>query len=187
MSGRWSKFALLFVVGFFVAACRNSEAASNPLPSWNDGAVKRGILEFVDATTHQGASRLRATGGTNRHLRQRRHAVGRAARSTPVRLRRRPAAVMAPNHPEWKDEGRTRAILSGDRGAMAQLSMRGFREGRRGDPQRDDRRRVPCRSQGLARRPRSTRGSIAPTPTSSTSRCSSLWDTCAPKATRPTS
>ena len=56
MSGRWSKFAFLLVVGCLVGGCRNSQAASDPLPSWNDGPAKRGILEFVDATTHQGAS-----------------------------------------------------------------------------------------------------------------------------------
>ena len=31
-----------------------AQAQTDPLPSWNDGATKQGIVEFVQATTTQG-------------------------------------------------------------------------------------------------------------------------------------
>jgi len=46
--------ALLAVAGAFAVALP-SAAQTDPLPSWNDGAAKKAIVEFVQATTTQGS------------------------------------------------------------------------------------------------------------------------------------
>jgi phosphoserine phosphatase len=38
--------------------CSFSAAAADPLPSWNDGAAKKAIVDFVAATTHAGSPRF---------------------------------------------------------------------------------------------------------------------------------
>ena len=121
----------------------HAQAADDPLPSWNDGPAKQAIVEFVDAVTTAGGADFVAAGRADRHLRQRRHALGRAADLHPVRLRPRPGqGAGAASHPEWKTTQPFKAVLENDmRGAG-----RGRREGDgragRGDPCRHDHGRV---------------------------------------------
>src|SRR6185436_5558880 len=71
------------------ASLRPAQAQSDPLPSWNDGATKNAITDFVARITTQGGP-LRAAGRARCHLRQRRHAVVRTADVRPARVRARP-------------------------------------------------------------------------------------------------
>ena len=45
---------LILILGFFLGACASSPVpkSPDPLPSWNDGPSKRGIVEFVSDVTH---------------------------------------------------------------------------------------------------------------------------------------
>ena len=52
---------------------------TNPLASWNDGASKKSIVDFVDARDPRRRARLCQTRGAHRDLRPRRHLVGGAA------------------------------------------------------------------------------------------------------------
>ena len=63
-------------------------AQQDPLPSWNDTAPKRAIVAFVERVTLPRLAGLRAAGGTHRNVRQRRHAVGRAAGLRAAAVRR---------------------------------------------------------------------------------------------------
>ena len=63
-------------------------AQTDPLPSWNDGAAKQAIVAFVEARDQEGRHGLRAARRAHRHVRQRRHALGRAADVLPVRSSR---------------------------------------------------------------------------------------------------
>ena len=63
---------------------------SDPLPSWNDGAAKQAIVDFVAKVTQGRLARLRAARRAHRDVRQRRHAVGRAADVLPARVRAGP-------------------------------------------------------------------------------------------------
>ena len=56
-------------------------AQSDPLPSWNDTAAKQAIVAFVGKVTREGTPDFVPVRGAHRHVRQRRHAVGGAARS----------------------------------------------------------------------------------------------------------
>jgi phosphoserine phosphatase len=54
----YSKYANAFRVlalGALLALAAHVQAQTDPLPSWNDGAAKRAIVEFVQATTTQGS------------------------------------------------------------------------------------------------------------------------------------
>ena len=51
--------SLLFLIATTLPALAQ---APDPLPSWNEGAAKRAIVEFVKATTNAGHSGLRAAG-----------------------------------------------------------------------------------------------------------------------------
>jgi hypothetical protein len=43
-----------WVVRLSLFACVHANAQTDPLPSWNDGATKKAIIEFVQKTTTQG-------------------------------------------------------------------------------------------------------------------------------------
>ena len=61
--------------------------AADPLPSWNEGKTKQSIVDFVAKVTTAGSPEFVPVGRTDRHLRQRRHPVGRAAAVLPDRFR----------------------------------------------------------------------------------------------------
>ena len=187
--------ALLLVVAgalTVVASCAPPAppAADRPvatLPSWNDGAAKKAITRFVSRVTTEGGPDFVAGARAHRRVRQRRHAVGRAADVLPARVRprsgegARPAASGVADTRAVQERarrrhegrhGRRRARAAGDHGGLACR-------------QHDRRVRADRRRTGWRRR--STRRPAGSTPRWSTSRCSRSWPTCAPTASRPTS
>ncbi|MBX9623241.1 MAG: haloacid dehalogenase-like hydrolase [Gemmataceae bacterium] len=100
------------------------KAGEGPLPSWNDGSAKQAILEFVRATTDRA--------GPGYVPPERRVATfdqdGTTWVSHPMYtqvvfcLDRVPAVVK--EKPELKDKEPFKTVLSGDRGAIARLSMK---------------------------------------------------------------
>jgi hypothetical protein len=57
MIGAWLLFLLVF--GQAYAQTDPSTAlGAGPLPSWNDGAAKKAIVEFVKTTTEKGSSKF---------------------------------------------------------------------------------------------------------------------------------
>ncbi len=103
-------------------------APPDPLPSWNDGVAKRGILSFVTrVTTENGpefvppAERI-ATFDNDGTLWCEQPAYAQA-----IFVRDRIRAS-APQHPEWKDTQPFKAIIEGDRATLAGLSERGLAE-----------------------------------------------------------
>ena len=76
-----------------VSACASvsvAQPARTPLPSWNDAAPKKAIVAFVERVTEAGSPDFVPVAGAHRDVRQRRHAVGRAADVLPAALRARP-------------------------------------------------------------------------------------------------
>ena len=73
-----------------LSAARQRCAQADPLPSWNDGAAKQAIVDFVARVTTQGGPDFVPRRSAHRHLRQRRHALDRAADVRPARLHPRP-------------------------------------------------------------------------------------------------
>lgn len=113
----------LLVLGALLLAGIDAHAQTDPLPSWSDGAAKRAILEFVRATTDQASPKFVPPAA--------RIAVFDQDGTTWVEqpmyaqvmycLERVPVLVKA--KPELKDVEPFKTVLSGNREAMAKLTM----------------------------------------------------------------
>ena len=114
---------------FALGAGRPAAAAQDdPLPSWNDGAAKQAILDFVGAATTEGGASFVppedrvATfdqDGTT-WVEQPLYGQGLFALD---RL-----AEIAPDHPEWKETEPFKSVLTGDHAAMAKFTEKDWME-----------------------------------------------------------
>src|SRR5258706_799918 len=125
MLGRLLVFAFWLVVAFPAEA--NAQAA-DPLPSWNDGAAKKSITDFVVRVTAQGsgdfappAERM-ATFDND----------GTLWCEQPVYFQVQFALdrvkAMAPQHPEWKTRQPFKGLLERDMKALATSGEKGLLE-----------------------------------------------------------
>jgi hypothetical protein len=103
-------------------------ATGDPLPSWNDGAAKQSIIDFVAAVTREGSpdfvpvpQRI-ATFDNDGTL--------WCEQPFPVQLffALDRVKAMAPLHPEWKDKQPFKAVLEGDMKALAESGEHGLVE-----------------------------------------------------------
>ena len=99
--------------GTFMAASL-ALAADDPLPSWNDGANKRAIVDFVTAVTTEGGpdfvavdDRIATFDNDGTLWVEQPMYVQLAFALDEVR-------AMAPQHPEWKDTEPFKSVLAGD-------------------------------------------------------------------------
>ena len=153
---------LAFAASLLFAA--QASAQTDPLPSWNDGAAKKAIVEFVQTTTTQGSPQFVPPAERIATFDQ----DGTLWVEHPMYsqvmycLERVPALVKA--KPELAKVEPFKTVLSGDREAMAKLT-----DARSGeDPRRDADRHVGRRRSGRGEevdrpRPR-TRAGRGPTP-----------------------
>ena len=101
-------------------------AQNDPLPSWNDGAAKKAITDFVARVTTQG--------GTDFVPPAERIAVfdndGTLWCEQPEYFQALFALdrvkAMAPQHPEWREKEPFKAFLSGDKEALAAQGQKGL-------------------------------------------------------------
>src|SRR5262245_30218682 len=124
--GRRAVVAILLaplLCGLGGAAAR---AQSDPLPSWNDGAAKTSITDFVARVTAQGgpdfvppAERI-ATFDNDGTLWAEQPAYFRVAFALD-RLK-----ALAPQHPEWKTKQPFRAALEKDQATLAAAGEKGL-------------------------------------------------------------
>jgi hypothetical protein len=102
--------------------------ADDPLRSWNDAAPKRAILGFVARVTKEGGPDFvpipeRIATFDNDGTLWCEQPVYVQAIFIRDRIRE-----MAPRHPEWRDAQPFRALLEGDRRALADIGEKGFVE-----------------------------------------------------------
>jgi phosphoglycolate phosphatase-like HAD superfamily hydrolase len=112
------------LVAFFVfSAIGAASAQSDPLPSWNDGAVKKSIIDFVNATTDPASPRFVPPGERIATFDQDGTLWVEHPMYTQVIycLDRVPALVAS--RPALKDVGPFKTVLSGDREAIAALPL----------------------------------------------------------------
>ena len=113
--------ALAWAAVVAVTSLVGAAAQSGPLPSWNDGAAKKAITDFVARVTTQGGADFVAPAD--------RIAVfdndGTLWCEQPEYFQALFALdrvrAMAPQHPEWNDTEPFKSFLSGDREALAAL------------------------------------------------------------------
>jgi phosphoserine phosphatase len=97
-------------------------AQEQPLASWNDGAAKSAIVEFVDAVTAEGGADFVPVEDRIATFDQ----DGTLWVSHPLYTQGMFAldrvVALAPEHPEWKDQEPFKSVLAGDREAMARFT-----------------------------------------------------------------
>lgn len=115
------------LASFMLAAACVAQAGADPLPSWQEGATKAGIVEFVDAVT---------TPGKDYVVPEERIAVfdndGTLWCEKPIYFQFAFALdrvkQLAPEHPEWKDKAPFAAAEAGDTKALVASGTKGLEE-----------------------------------------------------------
>lgn len=113
---------------FFSTAAQAQTATSDPLPSWNDGATKQSIVNFVTAVTRDGAPDFvavpqRIATFDNDGTLWCEHPMYVQFAFALDRVK-----AMAPLHPDWNQKQPFKAVLDGDMKALAKLGERGVAE-----------------------------------------------------------
>ncbi len=125
MIGR--RFVSLAIVAAPLTGASTAWAQSDPLPSWNGGAVKKAILDFVARTTTAGADFVPiperiATFDND----------GTLWSEQPVYFQFAFAIdrvkAQAAQHPEWKDREPFKSVLAGDMAGLASTGQKGLLE-----------------------------------------------------------
>jgi len=183
MLGRFLVFAFWLVAAFPAAA--NAQAA-DPLPSWNEGAVKKSITDFV--------TRVTTLGGADFVPPVERIATfdndGTLWCEQPVYFQVQFAfdrvKAMAPQHPEWKTRQPFKGLLEGDMKALATSGEKGVLEimaASHTGMTVEEFHKIVLDWLASAR----TRASTDPMSSWSISRCWSCSPSCAPTTSRPSS
>ena len=112
----------------FSTAAAQTEAAADPLPSWNDGASKQSIINFVTAVTREGSPDFvpgpqRIATFDNDGTLWSEHPMYVQLAFALDRVK-----AMAPLHPEWKGKQPFKAVLDGDMKTLAKSGERGLAE-----------------------------------------------------------
>ena len=107
-------------------ALEQARAQTDPLPSWNDGASKRSIVEFVSRITRPGGSDFvppseRIATFDNDGTLWVEHPMYVQLVFALDRVK-----AMAPMHPEWKDKQPFKAALEGDMKTLAESGEHGL-------------------------------------------------------------
>ena len=102
--------------------------SDDPLPSWNDGPAKQAILEFVDAVTTEGGADYVAPEDRIATFDQDGTLWVEHPIYTQVVFALDRVVALAPEHPEWKTTEPFKTVLSGDKAAMAKLTLRDLEE-----------------------------------------------------------
>jgi len=116
--------AAVLAVAAILAPNLDLNAQTDPLASWNDGSAKKAIIEFVQVTTDRASPKFVAPEARIATFDQ----DGTLWVEQPVYtqvvycLERVPAVVKA--KPELRNVEPFRTVMSGDREAMAKLSMK---------------------------------------------------------------
>src|SRR5262249_50046081 len=133
MSGRQGNLLSLLkvtraalVTAIALSSWGSAQVASDPLPSWNDGASKKAVLEFISRPTSSGSKdfvledeRI-ATFDNDGTL-----WVEQPMYTQMAFLLDR-VKQLAPAHPEWKDQPPFKAVLDGNLNALAASGERGL-------------------------------------------------------------
>lgn len=102
--------------------------ATDPLPSWNNGPARQAILELVRATTETGSPDFVAPEARLATFDQDGTLWVEHPIYSQVVFALDRVVALAPEHPEWKMKEPFKTVLSGDREAMAKLSLRELEE-----------------------------------------------------------
>jgi phosphoglycolate phosphatase-like HAD superfamily hydrolase len=117
--------ALFFAIGIVASLCTGALAQTDPLPSWNDGAVRKSIIDFVARVTTQGdgfvpiEQRIATFDNDGTLWTEQPYYFQFAFAIDRIK-------AMAPQHPEWKSKQPFKALLEGDKKALAAAGKDGL-------------------------------------------------------------
>jgi len=131
---------LLFSLILILAGCTNTNnptpstptagqpaattAAADPLPSWNDGPAKQAILDFVKTTTDPSSPKFVAPEDRIATFDQDGTTWVEHPIYSQVLFAFDRVGELAPQHPEWKTKMPFKAIVTGDKEAMAKFNLK---------------------------------------------------------------
>jgi len=132
MNKLWNKskfrfFFAGFVAIFAVFLCAVSYAA-DPLPSWNAGAVKTALLEFVAAVTEKGGKDYVEPAERIAVFDHDGTLWVEYPMYTQILFAFERVKKLAPQHPEWKTKQPFKALLEGDMKTVGASGMKGLME-----------------------------------------------------------
>jgi len=110
------------------AASAQGTPSGNSLPSWNDGATKQSILEFVAAVTREGSSDFVPPAERIATFDNDGTLWVEQPRYTQLTFALDRVKAEAPLHPEWKDTQPFKAVLENDMGTLAKIGDQGLVE-----------------------------------------------------------
>jgi phosphoglycolate phosphatase-like HAD superfamily hydrolase len=119
-------FVLLFAVGLIAFPCARVLAQIDPLPSWNEGAAKTSVTDFVARVTKEGSAdfvavpeRIATFDNDGTLWTEQPYYFQLAFALDRIK-------AMAPQHPEWKTKQPFKALLEGDKQALAAAGKDGL-------------------------------------------------------------
>ena len=101
-----------------------STTVTDPLPSWNDGPAKQAILDFVKSTTDKANPKFVPPEDRIATFDQDGTTWVEQPIYSQVLFMFDRVAELAPQHPEWKTKPPFKAIVTGDKEAMAKLTLK---------------------------------------------------------------
>jgi len=113
----------MLVLGVLLLAGVDARAQTDPLPSWNDGPAKQAILEFVKTTTDQASPKFVPPAARIATFDQDGTTWVEQPMYTQVVYCLERVAVLAKAKPELKNVEPFKTVLSGERAALAKLTM----------------------------------------------------------------
>lgn len=125
---RFPALVCVFALGAMLASSTQAFAATDPLPSWNDGPAKKAIIAFVKKVTKPGSPEFvppseRIATFDNDGTLWPEHPMYTQLAFALDRIK-----ALAPQHPEWKTEQPFKAVLDNDLDALVATGENGMVE-----------------------------------------------------------
>ena len=124
MKRKTAPLAILLMAVAAMLGISPAMAQTDPLPSWNDGPAKKAIIEFVQATTDKSNPKFVPPEARIATFDQDGTTWVEQPMYTQVMYCLERVAVLAREKPELKEVEPFKTVLSGNREAMAKLSMK---------------------------------------------------------------
>jgi phosphoserine phosphatase len=102
------------------------QAADDPLPSWNEGASKSAIVEFVEAVTTEGGAEYVAPAGRIATFDNDGTLWVEQPYYTQLAFALDRIRTLAPEHPEWREQQPFKAVLDNDLEALKASGIQGL-------------------------------------------------------------
>lgn len=113
----------LHLIGCTLLLAAQAAASADPLPSWNDGAAKSAVIDFVSRATKEGGKDFVPPEQRIATFDQDGTLWVEQPLYTQVMFALDRVKALAPKHPDWKEKEPFKAILSGNREAMAKFTI----------------------------------------------------------------